>query len=727
MFAESEPNDVRLKTASGEIVNGYGAGVIYGKDATGMMRRLNGEIADVHKVLVSAAKMHEKGFCIWLGPGGGEIIPLNHPVNDELGKAYARAVRQHGKEGIVPVTEENGIYNFYIREEELRSGVSRPATPEREPPNHDQLWSVPEGARPAGAGSSSRSRSRHRPVCALEDDVVVLGDDDIAAEPMVDDQVEARPARPGWSPTTPTDEERREHESSGHAVFRSWCEQCLQATGYAQKHTKKDHSGETIPTVSLDYFFLSEEQNARPHLVAIDRKTGMMMATSLEKKGVGDVTGRKLLTRFLELLGHKEVILKSDGEHAIVKLKKEAGRDATTVTRVICEESPAGDAKANGEAEAAVREIKWRIRAVHLTLEKKLGIKLDDGHPLVQWIPRYSAEQANRFRVGADGKTLEDRKTGKRWVKPLPLFGEKILIKPAGKGKKSDLARMKPARFVGCHNRFGSVLGMTTEGVIVGSGFHRLADDEQWVSLEDGLRGAPWDVRAYVKRLQPEAQQQAVAPPAPLVVVQPGGQVPAQADLPGQDGEAEQLHEDTPVGDVGGPSASGQRPLASKAWPVKREHLQKFGSTVGCPGCTSLARGIGFQQIAHNNECRNRIKRRLEDEVKLRDLETKRLREDDQSGEAVRDEAPPQQPAQQVGVGREVQSGPSSSSRPDVIVQDDQMLEQPREELEESSPSKRKGGEHGVTDVDDLFREAETEEAANGPSPAQQQLSGWRN
>ena len=106
-------------------------------------------------------------------------------------------------------------------------------------------------------------------------------------------------------------------------------------------------------------------------------------------------------------------------------------------------------------------------------------------------------------------------------------------------------------------------------------------------------------------------------------------------------------------------------------------------------------------------------------------VETKRLREEDQSGEAVRDEAPPQQPAQHVGVGREVQSGPSSSSRPDVIVQDDQMLEQPREELEESSPTKRKGGEQGVTDVDDLFREAETEEAANGPSPAQTAAVEW--
>ena len=276
-----------------------------------------------------------------------------------------------------------------------------------------------------------------------------------------------------------------------------------------------------ILTISMDYFYLNKEPNARPHLVAVDRKSGMMMATSLDKKGGGDSTGRKLLTRFLELLGYKELVLKSDGEHALVRMKKGAGKEASTLVKVVCEESPAGDAKANGEAEAAVREIKWRIRAVHLTSGKKPGIKLEDGHPLVQWIPRYAAEQAPRFKVGADGRTAEERRPGKKWMKPLPLCGEKILIKPAGKGRKTDMARMKPARFVGCHNKFGSVLGMTVEGVIVGSGFHRLADDEQWDPLDERLRGAPWDVRAYLKKLPVEDQQQALVQPQQVVVMQP--------------------------------------------------------------------------------------------------------------------------------------------------------------------------------------------------------------
>jgi hypothetical protein len=89
-----------------------------------------------------------------------------------------------------------------------------------------------------------------------------------------------------------------------------------------------------------------------------------------------------------------------------------------------------GDSKANGEAEAAVKEVKWRIRAIIMTLEKKLNTKIPEGHPLLTWIPRYAAEQSNRFKVGHDGRTPEERRTGKKWIRPMPLFGERIMIKP---------------------------------------------------------------------------------------------------------------------------------------------------------------------------------------------------------------------------------------------------------------------------------------------------------
>lgn len=137
-------------------------------------------------------------------------------------------------------------------------------------------------------------------------------------------------------------------------------------------------------------------------------------ATMLGTKTTADVTGQKLLTRFIELLAYKEVVLKSDGEPALVKMKTAAGKAAKCTAKVVNEECPAGDSRANGEAEAAAREIKWRCRAIHFMVQRKFGIKLTEMHPLMTWVPRNAAEQANRFKVGVDGKTAEEQRTAKR-------------------------------------------------------------------------------------------------------------------------------------------------------------------------------------------------------------------------------------------------------------------------------------------------------------------------
>ena len=691
MLRDLQPGTLRLRTASGEVVQDYGKATIRGSDTTGMRRKLNGSVADVHKVLISAGQMHGKGYMTWLGAGGGEIIPTSHPVSKAMNEAYYKAVGRFGKDGIIPVLEEDGIYNSYLKEEVTADGEMSPRSPS-EPPRHmvggttvtTEVVPIPR-----------RSPSTTRLACAIEEAIL---DDGEGGE--ISEGVEARPAKPGWDPLTPSEEERREHEASGHAVFRNWCQECLAATGYSKQHRRVDHSQETYHTVVMDYFYLGEEEGAKPNLVVQDRSTGMMMATALEKKGQGDTTAQKLLTRFLELLGWKEVVLKSDGEHTLVKMKKLAGRDAATVTKVVCEESPSGDSRANGEAEAAVKEIKWRIRAITMMVEKRFGGKVPEGHPLLTWIPRYAAEQANRYRVGADGKTPEERRTGKKWVKALPIFGERIMIKPAGKGRRGDLAKMRSARFIGCHNRFGSVLGMTEDGVVIGSSYHSLAEDEKWGDLETNLKGSPWDVRAYVKKVQAGEEQLALPAPVPVVIAAP---VPGQAQQVGQAGEvqqqAEEMVDKSPM--VGAPSGSAPgTPSSKKAWPVRREHLAKFGKTTGCPGCASVARGAGFQQIAHSEECRMRIKRNVDDEFQREKAEIKRLREEERQQTEVAE------PMADVAFGP-TSRGDAAGGEPVPSVE---AAGGEPTRLGDSLPSggqKRKADE--PLDVEDLLKESEAE------------------
>ena len=140
------------------------------------------------------------------------------------------------------------MYNFYINDLEDVNKLDAPATPDEEPPEkRAEMKLVPQptfapAPRATGSDAPMRSRSpmRHRPVCAVEGDDPEgdAGDDQMQVRgDEVEEPVEARRANPGWTPKSPTDRERAEHESSGHAVYRSWCEECIKATGMSHHAT----------------------------------------------------------------------------------------------------------------------------------------------------------------------------------------------------------------------------------------------------------------------------------------------------------------------------------------------------------------------------------------------------------------------------------------------------------------------------------------------------------
>ena len=58
-------------------------------------------------------------------------------------------------------------------------------------------------------------------------------------------------------------------------------------------------------------------------------------------------------------------------------------------------------------------------------------MKLADDDVALAWLLRHQADQVNRYKVGDDGKTPEQRRTGKRWRKPALEFGERVMIREA--------------------------------------------------------------------------------------------------------------------------------------------------------------------------------------------------------------------------------------------------------------------------------------------------------
>ena len=83
----------------------------------------------------------------------------------------------------------------------------------------------------------------------------------------------------------------------------------------------------------------------------------------------------KFVASFLKNLGHRKVVLKSDGEPSVVALKEAAAKE--TGIDWISEESPVGDHQANGLAENACKEVKRQVRVLRSALEEKLSKELN--------------------------------------------------------------------------------------------------------------------------------------------------------------------------------------------------------------------------------------------------------------------------------------------------------------------------------------------------------------
>ncbi|CAK0892634.1 unnamed protein product [Prorocentrum cordatum] len=259
------------------------------------------------------------------------------------------------------------------------------------------------------------------------------------------------------------------------------------------------------------------KEETMPILVIKDRTTKGYAATAIPRKGV-HLFNIKFFAGAVKELGWKKMVSKSDGEHSLVALKQ-AVSDSMPGVEMVMQESPDGDHPANGEAENAVKEVKRLVRVHKATLEERIGKKLPVDHPLWTWLPRHAAACLSRYRIGPDGRTAEQRRTGRAWAKAAVEFGERIHARPAvPREPRSGFApKMVEGRYVGHQSRTGSLLVMTSTGVIRAKAFNRMQEGERWTSegLED-LKGVPWQM------VPPAAGSTAPAPAA-------GSPAPARA------------------------------------------------------------------------------------------------------------------------------------------------------------------------------------------------------
>ena len=130
-------------------------------------------------------------------------------------------------------------------------------------------------------------------------------------------------------PRAPTKYEVEQHNLA-HIPYRSWCPHCVRGKAvnshHAAKHGKPDDELKSISRISLDYWYMGEnDRKAQTNLllVVLDEDSEAIIVCAVGQKGVQEWVVRKV-AKELEGWGYGggECIFKSDGEPSIIACKR---------------------------------------------------------------------------------------------------------------------------------------------------------------------------------------------------------------------------------------------------------------------------------------------------------------------------------------------------------------------------------------------------------------------
>ena len=216
---------------------------------------------------------------------------------------------------------------------------------------------------------------------------------------------EARTVKAPPVPTTPSREEVAAHRLT-HRPFRSWCPHCIRGKGRADQHrrsTQKDQET-SIPKLVSDYFFIgrrrppneedrrkeeeeAEKEGQTPIIVLKDTSSKAIFAHACPCKGAHESVVTRIVAD-LENLGYKRVLVRTDGEPAILALwdavKARWGGEIVKV------ESATGVHNSNADAEQAVQKVEDEVRTWKDAVEDAVREKIPPTHDILAWMVEHA-------------------------------------------------------------------------------------------------------------------------------------------------------------------------------------------------------------------------------------------------------------------------------------------------------------------------------------------------
>ena len=155
-------------------------------------------------------------------------------------------------------------------------------------------------------------------------------------------------------PGQPSAQEIADHAVT-HLPYRSWCPHCVRGKGRNFAHFMAAAAEREIPVLAADYCFMCGDGSdlESPVLVMADTATAMIFAHAVDRKGA-DAEVMNLIMADMEVLGHREIVFKTDQEPAMKAIQEHV---AARRPGIKLENSPVEESQANGVVENAILRV----------------------------------------------------------------------------------------------------------------------------------------------------------------------------------------------------------------------------------------------------------------------------------------------------------------------------------------------------------------------------------
>ena len=230
------------------------------------------------------------------------------------------------------------------------------------------------------------------------------------------------------------------------------------------------------------------------------------------------------------------------------------------------------------------------------SLESKVRCKISSDSPVIAWLVEWAAGVITRYAVKPNGRTAIEEVKGKRSMRPVAEFGEKVTYMPlksaANPQTKFD-NRVEVGVWLGLVLTSDETLIGTSHGVVRARSIRRLPEAERWDYTTLALiKGTPWK------------------------------------PVPSREGHAipTHIHEDQNVGEESDDDEDGQRETQidpeeeaatkdiihqeetedkRKGFYITKHMIESHGATEKCKGCRAIL--LGRRGWAHLPACKKQI------------------------------------------------------------------------------------------------------------------------